>query len=268
MRDQQACDIVVEVVRGARDGLLADVCAAGVESVREALITECLKTKAQLEAEAEEAAAEGSGDDGENAQPASSSGAVEPLLTHYFGSRALRRLVLMSAEEGPSGGAARDFTSALWQRVLSKRCKALAGSHADKVLAALLHCGCEAVVKAASKELAPLVKQPLDAWSAPLVAGHTHTAGAPPAASKAGAPAASTAAAAAGRRGGASAARANGKAAAAAADAAEPKRKATSAVAGKDKKAAAAIASEGPAASNNPGGSSTGVRRSARNLKR
>lgn len=159
LRSQAACDIVVEVCRGGEGGLLAE-CAGeeAVTAVHEAVA-----------AAVGEGAAAGEGEgEGE-----------EPLLVHYFGSRALRRLVLSSAapaagagaEQGADAGAAEALATrcveALWaEGGLRGSCKRWVGGHAAKVLAALVKCGSESVRREAAKELAPLVApQKVDEWA-------------------------------------------------------------------------------------------------------
>jgi pumilio family protein 6 len=105
------------------------------------------------------AAADGEGG-GEEAQ--------EPVLTHFFGSRALRRLLLASGADDASGRLAAAFAGKLWLRVLKGRCKELVGTHAAKVLAALLQCGAADVKKQAAKELQAAVPGSLDEWAAGL----------------------------------------------------------------------------------------------------
>jgi pumilio family protein 6 len=94
------------------------------------------------------------------------------VLSNFFGSRALRRLVLASGDGGPSGAAAAAFTQKLWSGALQGRCAQWVDSHAAKVLAALLQCGDAAVKKEAAAELRPLVKgsSSLEEWSARLTA--------------------------------------------------------------------------------------------------
>ncbi len=76
--------------------------------------------------------------------------------------------MLAAAEDGPDSPAA-SFVRALWEGALAGRCKQWVGTHCEKVLAAVLHSGVEDVVAAASKELKPLVKQPLQEWAGKLV---------------------------------------------------------------------------------------------------
>jgi pumilio family protein 6 len=87
------------------------------------------------------------------------------ILESYFGSRALRRLVLASCETGAGSEGAKAFVSLMWNKGLQGKCSSWAGTHADKVLAALVHCGVAEVVAAAAEELGPLVGGDAQAWS-------------------------------------------------------------------------------------------------------
>ena len=97
----------------------------------------------------------------------------DALLCHYFASRALRRLVLASCagEEGGDGeascAAASRAVEALWERGgLAGGCARWVGTHADKVLAALVRCGSASAAAAARAELAPLVApEGVEAWA-------------------------------------------------------------------------------------------------------
>jgi len=87
------------------------------------------------------------------------------LLTNYFSSRALRRLLLAGSEPGEDGAGGRAFAQQLWSKALQGQCQQLVGSHADKVLAALLHCGVDTVMQEAATELQPLVGGVAEAWA-------------------------------------------------------------------------------------------------------
>ncbi|KAF5840452.1 hypothetical protein DUNSADRAFT_16686 [Dunaliella salina] len=79
----------------------------------------------------------------------------------------LYALLLAGSEPGSGGECARQLAQALWQRALQGQCQRWVGTHAEKVLAALLHCGCEDVAKQAASELAralPTHEDPV-AWS-------------------------------------------------------------------------------------------------------
>ena len=160
IRSQHGSDVLVEVCRGGEGGLLQ----------------ECLEDPGQLAAvydalvaavAGEPNAASSEGDDGEDGGAAA---AQEPALSHFFGSRALRRLVLASSDAGPAGAAAAQATAKLWSGALAGRCREWVGTHAAKVLAALLQCGDAATKAAAAKELKPLVKGSLEEWAAKLTA--------------------------------------------------------------------------------------------------
>lgn len=160
LRGPHTCDLVVEVARGGDDGLLLELAPEGVAAVHEALVADACGEAAAAEAEEED-------EEG----PAGPAPQAEEVFTHYYGSRALRRLILASEEEGKGGEGARAFVEALWPKALAGQCKRRVGSHADKVLAALVMCGSAQVKAAASKELAPLVKPAsLEAWAAKFTA--------------------------------------------------------------------------------------------------
>ncbi|GFR43770.1 hypothetical protein Agub_g4884, partial [Astrephomene gubernaculifera] len=153
LRSPHSCELVVEVARGGEQGVLYDLDSAGVSAVHSALVEDAART-------AEEVAAVG--EDEEEAGPAPAE--REHVLLSYYSSRALRRLILAAADEQPAGAAAA-FVAALWEGALQGRCAQWVGTHGEKVLAALLHSGVPAVVQAASEELKPLVKQPLEEWA-------------------------------------------------------------------------------------------------------
>lgn len=162
MRSQQGCDVVVEVARGGAEGVLHTVDPEGVRKVHEALVASALKSRDQLQEDPQEVPEVASTSGGDR-HPA------DELLVGYFSSRALRRLILMSTEEGPGGEAAREFCDTFYKGVLQGRCKAYLGTHADKVLAAMATCGSSSTVKAMKKELKPLLKVPLEQWCLPFL---------------------------------------------------------------------------------------------------
>ncbi|KAF8073043.1 APUM24 [Scenedesmus sp. PABB004] len=171
LRSPVGGDVVVEVSRGGAGGLLWELQQGGVEGVHAAIVAavaaDCSgsgapqqpqpqgakKKKAKAEAAAEQA-------------PEQAPEQQEGLLTHYHASRALRRLLLAGGADGADGAGARAFAAALWSRALAGRCAPLVGSHAEKVLAGLLHCGAPDVEAAAAAELAPLVGGDAAAWAA------------------------------------------------------------------------------------------------------
>ena len=91
----------------------------------------------------------------------------EDILTNYFGSRSIRRIVLASQEE-QGGDSARRFTEKLWRQCIKGKCSKLKESHAAKILAAMVYCGCPNVVKGVKKELK--MKEP-EKWADEFVAG-------------------------------------------------------------------------------------------------
>lgn len=136
---QHAGDVVVEVCRGSEDGVLEEVVGtAEIDAVHAAII--------------DAAAAGNDAEDG-------------GLLGSYFGSRAVRRLVLGAADDGAAGKAAARFVEQLWSKALKGRCKALRETHAAKVLAAVLHSGCTAAVKGATAELKKAGTKDPQAWA-------------------------------------------------------------------------------------------------------
>lgn len=165
VRSPHGGELVVEVARGGEGGLLAELDAAGVGAVQEALVEDAARSPEEVA----EAAGAGIGDDEEEVEagvagPAPA--AAEHVFLNFFSSRALRRLLLAAAEEEDgSGGAAANFAKQLWERAVKGRCKQWVGTHAEKVLAALLHCGVPEVQAAAAKELKPLVKGPVEEWA-------------------------------------------------------------------------------------------------------
>jgi len=123
---QHAADVVVDVARGGTGGLLEEV--VGVElinKVHAAIVEACM--------------------------PPPSQGEVD-VLQDYFGSRALKRLVLSSAESA-RGNAASRFVEVFWLGVLKGRCGDLRETHAAKIVAAVCCSGTAKVKKAAGAEL-------------------------------------------------------------------------------------------------------------------
>jgi pumilio family protein 6 len=74
-------------------------------------------------------------------------------------------LLLAGSESGEDGAGGRAFAQELWFKALQGQCQQLVGSHADKVLAAFLHCGVDSVMQAATAELQPLVEGNVEAWA-------------------------------------------------------------------------------------------------------
>ncbi len=131
---QHSADVVAEVAGGGEGGVLeAAAGEAAVDAVQDAVVA----------AAADSIEAEDGG-----------------LLGSYFGSRAVRRLVL-SADEG---GAARRFTEKLWAQALKGKAKTVKDSHAAKVLAAVVAAG-GAAGKAAAAELKKAGVKDVQAWS-------------------------------------------------------------------------------------------------------
>lgn len=81
-------------------------------------------------------------------------------------------------EEGRGSPAAVSCVEQLWDSALKGRCRDWVGTHGDKVLGSLLHCGSERVKEEAAKELRPLLQgQDLQQWSEPLVKPHAKEKG-------------------------------------------------------------------------------------------
>ena len=142
LRTPHSSDVVVEVARGGDGGVLSQICPETIGEVQVALATAMARSKDEAE---------------EGAGPSSS----EHILTHYFASRALRRLVLSNGEEDSersAGECGRKCIETLWSLGLKGRCKLWFGGHADKVLAAFVKCGVESVAQEASKEIGALMK--------------------------------------------------------------------------------------------------------------
>jgi pumilio family protein 6 len=152
---QHAADVVLEVCRGGEGGVLeAAVGAAAVDAVHAALVAAAAQPRG-------EAAEQGEGRAGGGAH----------VLESYWGSRALRRLVLASADGGPAGEAAARFVAALWSGALKGRCAEFVGTHAAKVLAAVVLGGSAAAKKGAAAELKKCLPkgQTLDGWAQGLL---------------------------------------------------------------------------------------------------
>lgn len=157
-------EVLVEVARGAAGGVLWQQHEAGVQAVHQAIVQQLQQDVAALSSSSGKQQPRQKGKKGKGSSEAAD--AAEPLLTHYFGSRALRRLVLAASSEGAEGAAARAFAEQLWQQALQGQCKQLVGGHAEKVLAGLLHCGVQSVEQAAAAELKPLVGGDVQQWAA------------------------------------------------------------------------------------------------------
>ena len=71
------------------------------------------------------------------------------LLEDYFGSRAIRRIVLASKESA----VAQRFTMQLYKKVVKGKAATLKETHAAKIVAGLVICGCDSVAKAVRAEL-------------------------------------------------------------------------------------------------------------------
>lgn len=132
---QYASDVVVEVCTGGKDNVLENVVGAEeIDAVHRMIV---------------DAAKEGLEKDDLG------------VLGSYYGSRALRRLVLASQEKQ---GAATRFVDSLWKEVLQGKCVELHTTHAAKVLAAVVHSGSSTAKKGIVKELKSKVKN-VEQWA-------------------------------------------------------------------------------------------------------
>ena len=81
--------MVVELCRGGADGLLQELVPAAVSRVQEALAAEVGRAR--------------EGGQGGGGEEESAGTSEEHVMVDYYGSRALRRLVLLSTDEGWGG---------------------------------------------------------------------------------------------------------------------------------------------------------------------
>lgn len=86
----------------------------------------------------------------------------ESMLTDYYTSRSLRRIILNS--NTADGDTAQEFTLKLWKTVLKGKAKSLKDSHAAKIIAALVHSGCNEAKSGVEKELKKSVPD-VDVWA-------------------------------------------------------------------------------------------------------
>lgn len=162
LRSQHGSEVLVEACCGGQGGLLEDCLQGGpaLAAVHDALVA------AVADGSAAPATSKAGKAGGQEA------GEEEPALSHFFGSRALRRLVLASTcDDAPAAAAAAEFVGKLWRGVLRGRCAPWVHTHAAKVLAALPKCGEPSVRAEAAKELAAAVPGSLDDWAAKLTGG-------------------------------------------------------------------------------------------------
>ena len=144
-------DVLFEVLRGGEGGLLAScVGEQRIKGVQSALIGSIASSSA--------------------------SPSAESPLEEYFCSRMLKRLLVLGSAP-PAGDGATDaslvqsFAADLWRKVVRGQCAALVGTHAAKVLAALMFCGHDATVRELRKELTGVLKPKkvsAEAWAESL----------------------------------------------------------------------------------------------------
>eukprot|EP00887_Chlorella_sp_A99_P001683 scaffold8.g1683.t1 len=166
LRGQHGGEVLLEVARGGEGGLLA--AAAGADAL-DAVHAAVAAAAAGAGEEGGEEGGEEEGQERQGQRKAEDPGRrpAAPLT--------LRRLVLASAEAGPAGAAATQAVALLWRDALQGRCARWVGTHAAKVLAALLHCGSAEVRAAAAAELAPLLPRGaagVEAWAAQFLSKH------------------------------------------------------------------------------------------------
>jgi len=148
IRDVHLADTLVEVVRGGDGGLLVESAStAAFETLYEAIAA-----AANVEPEEEEEEEEEGKEGGEKT-------AKEHLLVDFWGSRMMRRLALTPPPPG-----VKSLANTLWAEVFKGQCKKWVGTHAEKVLAAVM-AGCDAAAtKQATTELAKLVEPSVEEW--------------------------------------------------------------------------------------------------------
>ena len=194
LRLPAGCDVVAEVARGAQGGLLWQSQREAVEAVHAAIVEAAAagvlgsasgggkqaeekqqeddkpkkKQKQQQPKQQKEQheCGDGCGHDHGDAHEDDQT----PLLSHYYASRALRRLALASREPGAGGDGARAFVARLWDGALKGQGAALAATHAAKVLAAVATGGDARVCEEARAELAGAVGD-VDEWARRFVGG-------------------------------------------------------------------------------------------------
>ena len=146
LRTPAGADVTVEAARGGgRDAILIPAHADGVARLHEAIVSAVKGSlsaeeggKKEKEKEKKETKKEDGGKEKEE---------EECLLTHFYASRALRRLVLCGGETASA------FSSLLWKRALRGNCAQLSESHAAKVVAAVVVAGSEGTKREIESEL-------------------------------------------------------------------------------------------------------------------
>ena len=175
LRTPAGADLVIEAARGGgRDAILLQGAAGqeqgqghaeGVSKLHEAIVSAIEKGlhaeggKKKKEKKDKKKEKEGEGEKKEEKKEDEEE--EECLLTHFYASRALRRLVLCG---GDSAGA---FSSLLWERVLRGNCSRLCESHAAKVVAAVAVAGSAETREEIKGELRKCVAGgDVEAWAA------------------------------------------------------------------------------------------------------
>ena len=128
LTSQFSCDIVVEMCVGGQDTILVQIIGENaIDELHNAVLD-----------------------------------AASSCLTDYYASRSLRRIILTSSAQ--DGKMASKFSNLLWRKILKGKAKELKDTHAAKVVAALLHSGCEEPAKSIKKELKESVDN-VDEWA-------------------------------------------------------------------------------------------------------
>lgn len=153
LRNQNGCDIVLELARGGgEDAVLCTSCGCDedVGALHRAISAEAAEPLAAA------AKAEGAGD------------SKDHILQDYFGSRTIRRLIVYGSDDSkPCSKVASDFSTSLWNDAVNQVVDKLYGTHAEKVLAAMASSAPASVQKECASALKKLLGNgDLKAWVA------------------------------------------------------------------------------------------------------
>lgn len=144
LQGKNSADLLMELVRGGSDDVLKEAEPDNLKAVHDAVVALAAKSLPNT---------------GEN-----------HVLLQFYSSRALRRLIIASSARGSDAGTGSasgdEFVANLWRGAFDGRCRELVGTHADKVVAALLECGYAPVKEAARDQVQKVLKQPVDEWLA------------------------------------------------------------------------------------------------------
>eukprot|EP00884_Botryococcus_braunii_P004155 jgi/Botrbrau1/13740/Bobra.0356s0016.1 len=149
LRGPAATDIVGEIARGGEAGTLGQVAPLGVKAVQDAIFEEVLRPLPASEGEGE-----------------------AHVLQDFYGSRGVRRLILVCKDLPKDSGSKADclpfagqLCSQLWTGVFRGACKDWLPSHGAKVLAAVWHASKGSEKKQIEGSLQGLLKQPVQDWA-------------------------------------------------------------------------------------------------------